>query len=120
MRSPSTHKDDGLAEIERLARLLDSRWRIPGTPLHFGVDALAGLLPGIGDLATGLVSVYILHRAARYGVSRGTMAAMIGNILLDVIVGAIPLAGSVFDVFFKANNRNVRLLQRHLRREART
>lgn len=120
MRSPSTDKDDRLADIERLAWLLDSRWRIPGTSLNFGIDALAGLIPGIGDLATGLVSVYILHRASRHGVPRGTMAAMIGNILLDVIVGAIPLAGSVFDLFFKANNRNVRLLQRHLERQART
>jgi len=107
-----------IEELDRLARLLDSRWRIPGTSLRFGVDALAGLIPGLGDAATGVVSAYLVYRASRLNAPRSVLAIMVGNILLDTVIGAIPLAGSIFDVFFKANNRNIRHLRRHLEREA--
>src|SRR5690606_19890447 len=106
-----------LAEIERLAWLLDSHWHIPGTRIRFGVDALAGLLPGIGDAAAGLVSAYIILRAARHGASLPLVARMGGNVLLDTIIGSVPLAGVVFDVFFKANNANIALLKDHLERQ---
>ncbi|WP_309084202.1 DUF4112 domain-containing protein [Chelativorans sp.] len=108
-----------IAELDQLARLLDSRWRIPGTSIRFGADALAGLIPGVGDVASGAVSAYLLYRASRFGVPRSVMAVMIGNILLDTAVGSIPLAGSIFDVFFKANNRNIGHLRRHLERKSR-
>jgi len=107
-----------MEELDRLARLLDSQWRIPGTSLRFGVDALAGLVPGVGDAATGLVSAYLIYRASRFDVPRSVLAVMVGNIVLDTVVGSIPLAGSVFDVFFKANNRNIRHLRRHLERSS--
>ena len=109
-------KARSLAEIERLAWLLDSHWRIPGTRIRFGVDALAGLLPGIGDAATGLVSAYIILRAARNGASLPLIARMSDNVLLDTVIGSVPLAGTVFDVFFKANNANIALLKKHLER----
>ena len=105
---------EALEELDRLARLLDSRWRIPGTDIRFGADALVGLLPGVGDAATGLVSAYIILRAANHGAPKRLLARMAGNVALDTVVGSIPLAGSVFDLFFKANNRNIRLLRRHL------
>lgn len=105
-----------LADLDRLADMLDSRWRIPGTGVRFGVDAVAGLLPGIGDAATGLISAYIVARAAGHGASGGLLARMVGNVALDTIVGSVPLLGSVFDVFFKANNRNIGLLRRHIER----
>ena len=110
--------EEQIEELDRLARLLDSQWRIPGTSLRFGVDALAGLVPGVGDAATGLVSAYLIYRASRFDVPRSVLAVMVGNIVLDTVVGSIPLAGSVFDVFFKANNRNIRHLRRHLERRA--
>jgi len=116
---PATHHEDKAArldELDRLARLLDSQWRVPGTGLTFGVDAVAGLVPGIGDLATGAVSAWIIHTAWRLGATRGVMGRMIANVVLDTAIGAIPLAGSVFDLFFKANNRNMALLRRHLER----
>ena len=100
--------------LDGLARLLDGQWRIPGTSIRFGVDALVGLVPGIGDAATGAVSAYIVYRAWRIGVPTGLLALMAVNIGLDTVLGAIPLAGSVFDVFFRANQRNMRLLRRHL------
>jgi hypothetical protein len=106
-----------IAEFERVSRLLDSQWRIPGTSMRFGIDPLVGLVPGLGDVATGLVSAYIVVMAKRLGLPSHVMARMIGNVALDVVVGSIPLLGSVFDLFYKANRRNFRLLQEHVERE---
>lgn len=104
-------------DLEALANLLDTRWSIPGTSVRFGIDALAGLVPVVGDAATGLLSVYIVIRARNHGAGNGLIARMIGNIVLDTMVGSIPLLGSVFDVYFKSNKRNIRLLRRHLERD---
>jgi hypothetical protein len=106
-----------IAEFERVSRLLDSQWRVPGTGIRFGVDPLVGLVPGLGDVATGLVSAYIVLMAKRLGLPYHVLARMAGNILVDVVFGSIPLLGSVFDVFYKANRRNFRLLQKHVERE---
>lgn len=103
-----------VAELESLAELLDSRWRIPGTSVRLGIDALAGLLPGVGDAATGVVSAWIVLQAMRHGAGRGLVSRMVGNVLIDTVVGSIPILGSVFDVFFRANNRNIKLLRSHL------
>jgi hypothetical protein len=100
-----------------VSRLLDSQWRVPGTGIRFGVDPLVGLVPGLGDVATGLVSAYIVLMAKRLGLPYHVLARMAGNILVDVVFGSIPLLGSVFDVFYKANRRNFRLLQKHVERE---
>jgi hypothetical protein len=100
-----------------LADLLDTRWRIPGTQWRFGVDALAGLIPVVGDVVSGLAGVYILDRASRAGAGNGLLARMVGNLLLDTAVGSIPLIGSVFDIAFKANQRNLRLLGEHLAKQ---
>jgi hypothetical protein len=105
-----------LRDLDRLAELLDARWRIPGTDIRFGVDALVGLIPGLGDVGTGIVSAVIIAHAANLGAPKLLLARMAGNVLLDTAVGSIPLLGSVFDVFFRANVRNVRLLRRHLER----
>ena len=105
-----------IVELDLLAALLDSRWRIPGTSIRFGLDALVGLVPVLGDVATGLVSAYIVLRARNSGAGNGLVARMLGNVLLDTVVGSVPILGSIFDVYFKANNRNIRLLRRHLQR----
>ena len=105
---------DVIAELDLLAALLDYRWRIPGTSIRFGLDALVGLVPVLGDAATGVVSAYIVLRARSCGAGKGLIARMLGNVLLDTVVGSVPVLGSIFDVYFKANNRNVSLLRRHL------
>jgi hypothetical protein len=102
-------------DLERLAHWLDSVFEIPGIRVRFGVDALLGLLPGVGDTASALASVYILQAASRIGVSRITLARMTLNIMVDLLVGAIPLVGDLFDVYWKANRMNVELLRRHLK-----
>lgn len=100
-------------DVVWLADLLDSRWRIPGTPWRFGIDAVAGLIPGAGDLVAGLSGVYIVGAAARAGVPKTVLVRMIGNIALDTIVGSIPILGGIFDIFFKSNQRNLRLFAKH-------
>jgi hypothetical protein len=102
------------AELEMLARWMDSAFRIPGVGVRFGFDALLGLFPGVGDVTTSLASLYILSAAHRYNVSRITLTRMALNILLETIIGAVPLIGDLFDVYWKSNQRNVELLRRHL------
>ncbi|MEO3389207.1 DUF4112 domain-containing protein [Mesorhizobium sp. CAU 1741] len=105
-----------LAEIRNLARLLDSRWRIPLTQIRFGIDPVLGLVPGAGDLVAGVVSTYVIVKAHRLGAPKTLLARMAGNVALDTVFGAIPLVGSVFDVFYKASTRNLGLLADHLER----
>lgn len=101
-------------ELELLARWMDSVFEIPGLGIRFGLDALVGLIPGLGDLLTTLASLYILGAARRYGVPRITMVRMAANIAIDYVFGSFPVVGDVFDIYWKANLRNVALLRRHL------
>ena len=107
------------ARLEAIAHLLDSRWRVPGTPIRFGADAVLNLLPGVGLLAAKGVSAYLIWEARRLGVPFGTLLRMVGNVALDAAISAVPLAGWVGDVFWRANLRNVALLRGHLDREGR-
>jgi hypothetical protein len=100
-------------ELEKLAHWLDTLIRIPGLRIRFGIDALLGLLPGVGDTASAMASVYILQAAAKHGIPRITLVRMTLNIVIDLVVGAIPLVGDVFDLYWKANRKNVELLRRH-------
>ena len=97
--------------IYRLARLLDSQFRIPGTGIRFGVDGIIGLIPGAGDTVTAAMAGYIIFEAWRMGVSKVTIGRMLGNVVIDLVIGAIPLIGDLFDIGFKANIRNVRVLE---------
>lgn len=101
------------AQTERLARLLDSQFRVPGTRMRFGIDGVLGLLPGVGDAAGLALSSAVIVQAVRLGARGATVARMVLNVAIDTVFGSIPLLGSVFDFAFKANNRNVALLQRH-------
>lgn len=108
---------------ERLARLawfLDSSIPIPGTRFTIGVDALVGLFPFLGDLIGVLLSTYILGEAARLGAPKSVLARMGLNIGIEGVVGLVPLAGDLFDAAFKANQRNVRLLDRWIEAPRRT
>jgi hypothetical protein len=109
--------DARLAHLDRLTDLLDSRWRIPGTRIPIGIDGIASIVPGIGDTATGVISAYIVWQATRFGVPKSVLLRMAGNVGLDWAVGSIPVLGTLFDIGFKANRRNMRLLREHLERE---
>ena len=99
-----------LRRLDRLANVLDTAIGIPGTRFRVGVDALIGLVPGVGDLVTAGVAVWIVQRGRRLGASRATVRRMLFNVALDLVVGTVPLAGDVFDAVWKANRRNVDLL----------
>ena len=117
LASAATH---GLAERERLDRLrrlgylLDNSIPIPGTRYRIGLEAIIGLVPGLGDLVGGGFSAWIILQAARLGAPTSLLARMGWNLLLDTAVGAIQLLGDLFDAGFKANMRNLALLEGHL------
>jgi hypothetical protein len=102
-----------LKPLDNLARLMDSQFRVPGTNIRFGLDALIGLVPGVGDLSTFAVSGYMLWIMAHNGASGYLLARMVLNVVIDAIVGSIPLLGDLFDIGFKANMRNMRLMHEH-------
>ena len=104
------------ARLDSLARLLDSAFRIPGTEVRVGADALLNLIPGIGTLAAQGISGYIIWEAHRLGVPTTTLVHMAANVGFDFVIGSIPVVGWVGDVFFRANNNNIALLRAHLDR----
>ncbi len=107
-------KGQRLARLDALARLLDTAFVVPGTNIRFGIDALIGLVPGLGDIITTAVSLYIVREARALGASKAIVSRMIFNVAVDGAIGLVPILGDVFDVAFRANRRNVMLLQRHL------
>ena len=110
---------DSVARITMLANLLDNAFLIPGTNRRIGRDAIIGLLPGIGDAISTALSSYIIWEARQLGLPRWKIARMIGNVALDTVVGAIPLAGDLFDAAYKSNMRNLRIILDHLERTGR-
>jgi hypothetical protein len=91
-----------------LADNLDAKFSVGG--VRFGYDSLIGLIPGIGDVATGVLALYQIYVAGRHNLGGWTIARMLGNVLLDVLIGLVPLVGDLADVAFKANRRNLALL----------
>ena len=102
--------------LDKLATLFDTALVIPGTNIRFGADALVGLVPGIGDAITTIVSAYIVYEAHRLGAPSHLITRMIANVAFDSLITAVPVAGNVADVFFRANRRNMRLLREWLDR----
>jgi len=99
-----------------LATVFDTAFILPGTNVRFGVESILRLVPGIGDAIASALSCYLLYEAHRLGVPRLLLARMAANVALEGLVGAVPLAGDAFDVFFRANRRNVALLRKHFAR----
>jgi uncharacterized protein DUF4112 len=107
-----------LDRLRRVGWLLDNSIPIPGTRFRLGIDQLIGLVPGIGDLIGGVLSLYIILEASRMGVPRGLLARMGWNVAVDTFVGEVPILGDLFDIGFKANLRNLALLDGYLQRPA--
>jgi hypothetical protein len=104
---------DRLERLRRLGYLLDNSIPIPGTRFRIGLETIIGLVPGVGDMVGGGFSLYIILQAARMGVPASLLARMGWNLFIDVVVGAVPFLGDLFDAGFKANMRNLALLDRH-------
>ena len=115
---PTRTDDDrsrALAEVAALAWLLDNSIPVPGTGgRRFGIDAIIGLVPGIGDVVSGAIGLVVVWRGSRMGLPRIVVARMLLNTLLDLAIGAIPVLGDAFDLWFKASTRNLGLMRRYL------
>ena len=114
-RHLSESESTSLQRLERLGKLLDNQFELPIIGYRVGLDPLLGLLPVGGDWATSLVGLYIAIEAFRLRVSIGTIAIVLGRVLLDLFVGWIPVAGDIFDAAYKSNARNVRAIKQDLR-----
>jgi hypothetical protein len=104
-----------LKRLRQLARILDKAFVIPGTNVGIGLDPILGLLPGGGDFLGILLSAYIVLEAARLGASKSTLSRMVSNIVIDSIIGTVPVVGDLFDFAWTANTKNITLLEEHLK-----
>ena len=106
--------DEKLVRLRQLSENLDESFTIPGTNIKFGMDALLGLVPGGGDLVSGIFSLYMLRAAIKMKLPKRAIFSMLVNILLDTTIGIIPVAGDIFDIFWKSNKRNLKIIEKHL------
>ena len=106
-------RDKALRRVRSLAQLMDSRFRVPGTDIRFGLESVVGLLPVGGDAIGFAASAGLVLTMARHAASPRLVALMLVNVAVDAFVGAVPVLGDLFDVVYKANDRNVRLLEEH-------
>lgn len=109
-----TSESSRLRLIRKLSYYLDNSIGIPGTGYRVGLDAIIGLVPGLGDVAGAILSAYIVYEASRLGVPKKTLLHMTFNVALETLIGAVPIVGDVFDAAWKANTRNIVLLDKHL------
>ena len=107
-------RDQAVARLRRLAKLLDSAFRVPGVGIRIGIDAVLGLIPVVGDAASALIGAYLIVEAYRLGVPRWALLRMVANLAVDTAIGAIPFAGDLWDFVFRANDRNMQILARHV------
>ncbi|MDP9057244.1 MAG: DUF4112 domain-containing protein [Pseudomonadota bacterium] len=107
--------DNAVRRMEFVAQLLDSAFVLPGTNKRIGIDAIIGMVPGIGDVVTTVLSSYVIWEARNLGVSRVALGRMLANLAIHASVGSIPIIGDVFDAFFRVNQRNMRIVHAQLR-----
>ena len=111
---PVTERSPVATRSRKIAYWLDDAFRIPGTRLRFGLDPLIGLIPGLGDIVSGLLSTYIVVEALRTKAPRALLLRMLANLGVDMVLAAVPIAGDLFDAGWKANSRNLSLLRQHI------
>lgn len=117
-QSDSEQKESNhVSDVEALARLLDSRFNIPGFNMKFGIDSLIGLIPVVGDIFTALLGLYIIGRAILLGGSATLIVRMFINLIIDAVLGAFPFLGDVFDLAFRSNSMNINMLIKHLEKK---
>jgi len=107
--------ENAVRRMEFVAQLLDSAFVLPGTNKRIGIDAIIGMVPGIGDVVTTMLSTYVIWEARNLGVSRLALGRMLANLAIHASVGSIPVIGDVFDAFFRVNQRNMRIVRAQLR-----
>lgn len=113
MKNQHTSPHPNLKWVNRISRLMDSKFTLPGTNIRFGVDPIIGLIPGVGDLGSYGVSLALIYTMRKHGASNLLITRMLINASIDAVIGAIPILGAIFDFWFKANTRNAKLLQEY-------
>lgn len=113
-KAAAPSREDALRRMQFVANLLDTAFVIPGTKRRVGIDAIIGLVPGIGDVVTTILSSYVIWEARNLGVSRFAIGRMLTNLAIHASVGSIPLLGDVFDAMFRVNQRNMRIVRSQL------
>ncbi|MGL5164703.1 MAG: DUF4112 domain-containing protein [Afipia sp.] len=116
---PTLTREQRFARIDALSKLLDVAFVLPGTKIRYGIDGLIGLVPIVGDLLTTAISLWIVREARALGAPKYLVARMLGNVALDGVVGLVPFAGDAFDVMFRANMRNMRILKKWMDKQPR-
>jgi uncharacterized protein DUF4112 len=106
-----------LARIDMLSKLFDTAFVLPGTKVRFGIEAIMRLVPGIGDAAASALSCYLLYEAHRLDVPSHVFARLLANVAIEGVVGAVPILGDLFDVGFRANRRNVKILKEYFEQQ---
>ena len=112
-------REQRLARLDAIAKLLDVAFILPGTNIRYGIDGLIGLIPVVGDIITTAISLWLVREARALGAPWHITARMLANVAVDGVVGMVPLAGDAFDVMFRANVRNVRMLKKWMDRQPR-
>jgi hypothetical protein len=112
-------REQRLARLEAIAKLLDIAFILPGTKIRYGVDGIIGLIPVVGDIIATALSLWVVREARALGAPWHLTARMLGNVAVQGVVGAVPVAGDAFDVLFRANMRNARLLRRWMDKQPR-
>ncbi len=113
-KSAGRSRSDALRRMEMMANLLDNAFVVPGTKQRVGIDAIIGLVPGIGDIVTTVLSSYVIWEARNLGASRVAIARMLSNLAVHATIGSIPVIGDVFDAFFRVNTRNMKIMRDQL------
>ena len=113
IKTAGPSREDAIARITLVAKLMDSAFLIPGLNRRVGLDAVLGLVPGIGDAGGAVIGLFIVNEARRLGLPKRKLARMVGNLGIDAAFGAVPLAGDLFDVYFKAHMRNIQVILDH-------
>lgn len=117
IKNVAPSRDASLRRMQAVANILDNAFVIPGTKQRIGIDAIIGLVPGVGDVLTTILSSYVIWEARNLGVSRFALARMLANLGVHAVIGSIPLIGDIFDAFFRVNQRNMRIVRSHISRE---
>jgi hypothetical protein len=110
---PDEKLPQDLVALRKFAFFMDEAFRVPGTPIRVGLDALLGLIPGVGDFIGGILSTWIIFGALRHRVPARVIARMVLNIAVDLVFGVVPVAGDLFDFLYEENVKNMRLLEKH-------
>ncbi len=115
----STHAEE-VDKLRNMAQWMDSKFVIPGTSIRFGFDSLLGFIPGVGDTVTLASTLYLIHKAKQYGLPKSAMVKMMWNLFVDWLIGLVPFIGDIFDIGWKANNKNVQIIADYLELNARS